>query len=186
MREYPKEYEIYKHFKGNLYQIVGLAEHTESGEMLVIYRGIYEHARVYARPLDIFMSRVDKRKYQDAEQEYRFELFDFGGEVVRPQDLKKQEAEREKEKAEQAEHVEYMDEEAVPPALLRFLEAESYEDKLDVLVSIRKELDDSMLNTIAMSLDIELPPDKESLEEKYDSVKTCLVTLEKYECNRLR
>lgn len=56
-----------------LYRIVGIAEHTESGEPLMIYRALYGDGRLYARPLSMFLSPVDKNKYPDAGQTFRFE-----------------------------------------------------------------------------------------------------------------
>lgn len=70
----PKAQEIYRHFKGNMYRILNIAEHTETGEKLVIYQSVDDESKIYARPLDMFMSTVDREKYPDAEQSMRFEL----------------------------------------------------------------------------------------------------------------
>ncbi len=56
-----------------LYQIVGLAEHTESKEMLMVYRALYGKPTFCARPLSMFMSEVEKDKYPYIKQKYRFE-----------------------------------------------------------------------------------------------------------------
>lgn len=87
--------DIVKHFKreklnnpGNLYlyKILGFAEHTESHEQLVIYQALYEndtmnvHFGVYARPYNMFMGKVDKKKYPNIKQEYRFEKYVDKGE----------------------------------------------------------------------------------------------------------
>lgn len=58
-----------------LYDIIGTAEHTESGEMLMVYRPRYGEKKLYARPLSMFLSPVDREKYPDAPQQNRFELF---------------------------------------------------------------------------------------------------------------
>ena len=65
---------VYKHFKGDLYLVVDLAQYSEDDTQLVIYRALYEDTKLYARPLDMFLSPVDREKYPDVEQEYRFEL----------------------------------------------------------------------------------------------------------------
>ena len=74
--------DIVKHFKRETvdpesddyrYRILNFAKHTETGEILVIYSALYGNQKVYARPKDIFMSKVDKEKYPNIQQEYRFE-----------------------------------------------------------------------------------------------------------------
>ena len=59
-----------------LYEIVGVAEHTESGEALMIYRPLYGQQKLYARPLAMFLSEVDRDKYPNAKQNYRFERYE--------------------------------------------------------------------------------------------------------------
>lgn len=75
---------IYHHFKGFIATVITVAKHTETGETLVIYKCIgasnsNHEDGIYARPIDMFLSKVDCEKYPDVEQEYRFELI---GDIV--------------------------------------------------------------------------------------------------------
>lgn len=56
-----------------LYRIVGIAEHSETKEKLMVYKALYDKDFMCARPLEMFMSKVDREKYPDIKQEYRFE-----------------------------------------------------------------------------------------------------------------
>lgn len=72
MREIKKDC-VYRHFKGDLYLVEDIAEHTETGELMVIYRALYGNYKLYARPYNMFASPVDKSKYPNSTQTYRFE-----------------------------------------------------------------------------------------------------------------
>jgi len=75
--ERPAEKAIYRHFKGNLYQIICIAKNSEDGREEVIYQALYGDKTIYSRNLDMFMSEVDKNKYPDCSQKNRFELVTF-------------------------------------------------------------------------------------------------------------
>lgn len=93
MDERLKVGDIVQHFKREilndptnlyLFKILGIAKHTETGEKLVIYQALYEddingvHFTIYARPYTMFFSKVDKKKYQNIKQKYRFEKYVSG------------------------------------------------------------------------------------------------------------
>lgn len=63
---------LYKHFKGNTYKVLNIGIHTETNEKMVVYEDINSH-KVWIRPYDMFNSLVDKEKYPNVEQTYRFE-----------------------------------------------------------------------------------------------------------------
>lgn len=62
----------YRHFKGTMIEVIDIAKHSETLEELVIYKHLVD-GEIWARPIDMFNSLVDKEKYPDVEQEYRFE-----------------------------------------------------------------------------------------------------------------
>ncbi len=176
----PRPYEIYKHFKGNLYQVIAVAQHTETDEQLVIYQALYGDYKFYARPLAMFTDPVDREKYPDVKQKYRFELQE---EQPQPEELPRQEADISRQTGQTAPETagENCD---LDPFLLEFLDADSYEQRLNILAGLHHRITDDMLTTMAVACDLEL--EDGSIEEKYASLRSCLMMLEKYECNRLR
>lgn len=75
MREIKKN-ALYRHFKGDVYLVEDIAIHSETREKYIVYRGLYGDLELYIRPYDMFASEVDKEKYPDVEQRYRFELIE--------------------------------------------------------------------------------------------------------------
>ena len=65
---------IYKHFKGDLYLVEDVVIHSETNEKMVLYRALYGQGLRFVRPYEMFLSKVDKVKYPNVEQEYRFQL----------------------------------------------------------------------------------------------------------------
>ncbi len=195
----PKAYEIYRHFKGNLYQIIAVAAHSETGEQLVIYQALYGDYQIYARPLVMFGEKVDKRKYPQSNQEYRFEIWNGEKpETVVTENAEQKQAEpmpvqsgiTEPETAEQKSMIQeekdtLMQEELnIDPMVWEFLDADSYGARLNILVGLRHRITDEMITTMAIASDVEVP--EGDVEERYEALRDCLVTKEKYECNRLR
>lgn len=200
----PKPHEIYKHFKGNLYQVVTIAEHSETGEQLVIYQALYGDFRTYARPLAMFTGEVDREKYPEVTQRFRFEL--QGAEADRQARETDAVSGAQTEAAQATSPVSpaaatqatstgtqpvavtvqpVEDEEpALDPLVLEFLDADSYEEKLNILAGLHHRITNEMITTMAISCDIEVNDGE--LEDRYEELKNCLLTMEKFECNRLR
>ena len=65
--------DVVRHFKGNQYEILCFALDSETQQEMVVYRALYGERGIWVRPKDMFLSKVDRQKYPDAAQEYRFE-----------------------------------------------------------------------------------------------------------------
>ena len=162
----------------------------------MIYQALYGEFQVFARPLSMFLEKVDAKKYPDAAGKDRFMRIPMAEAAAVPQPVPAPSenpveprpaampSENPVEPRLAAASSESPVEPQPDPGLLAFLDAESYEEKLEVFAALEGKADLHMLNAIAASLDLELS--EGSLEEQYDTLKSCLMTLERYECNRLR
>lgn len=68
---------LYRHFKGRFYYVHDIAEHTETGEKVVVYQAMYGDYKMYVRPFDMFTETIDLlREDNITKQKYRFELYE--------------------------------------------------------------------------------------------------------------
>ena len=178
---------FYRHFKDKLYQVKGTAIHSETKEKMVIYQELYGSYEMYVRPYDMFLSEVDHIKYPDVVQKYRFELIDIktGKSLEADSEENNQNMESEEsEKLEESEKSEESEESEQDSKLIRFLDAYDYKEKLDILTSMRGELNDGLIDIMAESIEVAVP--EGDITDRYNSLRKCLMAHTKYEGLRLR
>ena len=176
-RAIPVPGEFYRHFKHRSYQIVAVASHSETGEQMVVYQALYGDFKIWVRPLDMFLEEVDRVKYPDADQKYRFEKFvpgvsDTAGTLTE----------------------EACPEEICPekpclpdPHLLDFFEAmddKKYDKMLEALAKLSEKATQKEIDDICMVLDI--TPVGESVFEQLAGIRRHVLMLKKFDGERLR
>lgn len=194
--EKPIPQQIYRHFKGNLYQVLTIAVHSETKEELVIYQALYGDYKVYARPLSMFLSPVDRVKYPEAKQAMRFELVNPSSpscsknenENVNVGVLKPQKSAFESA----TDKTDYMnktiEDEAkelnLDPNVVAFLDSDSAKDRIQILERIRPIVTDDMIDIMAMAIDVEVEPG--DVYDRLSDLRNCLDTIARFETERLR
>lgn len=241
MNRIPRPGELYRHYTGEVYQILTIARHSETDEQLVVLQAMYGTFDTYASPLSQFTSEVDHQKYPRIKQQYWFSRIDktqlagqqeperevdlagqeepqktnaIGKAAERPatrspaesrrafreeggaasniessyqQKRRRQIADRESrreqflkpQKRESA-----ADELRANPCLMKFLDADTYEEKYHVLTEIQEEMTDRLIDDMAVVLDVVIP--EGPLNDRYCQLRNIILTRQKYETIRYR
>lgn len=190
--------DIYRHFKNKLYQVVAVAYHSETKEKYVVYQALYGDFKTYIRPFDMFMSEVDHVKYPDVSQKYRFEKveLDNAGKITwcessSEQTLSDSFGDSETSGEMQADFYENPDDTVksqetarVNPYLLEFLDKESIKDKIEYINTIKSKVDNRLISDIAAALDLTIGDGDR--DDRFRQLVSCLKTMARFECGRLR
>lgn len=173
---------FYRHFKDKLYQVKGIAYHSETKEKMVVYQALYGDYSLYVRPYEMFLSEVDRKKYPEVQQKYRFEQV-FPGEDISHKPVENENTCEDKKISDNY-NADENEAEQIDKRLEAFLDAPDIKEKLNVLASIKHNMDDKLIDSIAVCMDIEVPQGR--IEERIASLRSCLLMKQKYECSRLR
>ena len=160
----------------------------------MIYQALYDDFGVYARPLDMFVSEVDHEKYPDVKQKYRFERItpqtkqtdtQVKSEAVGQPAAKMPEAGSVQAQTSKAQVADADDDQVPNPQLIKFLDADTLEEKYNILVSMSDNITDRLLDDMAVVMDVVIP--EAPLMERYEDLKNIIRTRQHYEfANRLR
>lgn len=204
----PRPGDIYRHFKDKLYQIITVAVHSETKEPMVVYQAMYGDFKTYVRPLASFIAELDTNEYPLATQKHRFKLVRAAGEDINEFTAKQdgslpvseenvspaeaikvtsvtEEADKTNGKAgdkHQQPDVKALSADGVNQVLMKFLEADSYYDKLDIISSNRKHLTDRLINDMAVAIDCTV--EDGPLDERIQGLISCLQAMCRFEQKR--
>ena len=184
--------EKYLHFKKKLYKIIAVAKHSETMEPYVVYQALYGDFGVYIRPYDMFVSEVDHEKYPEVTQKYRFQYVDpetisqkeenvSAATMCQKEEPVSTSVENDNKEIEKTVVASPEDDtiEQINPWLLRFLDAETMEEKYQIVCDIKNEITDRLIDDLAVVVDVVIPEGK--LSDRYDQLKYCIRTRQKYE-----
>ena len=175
---------------------------------MVVYQALYGDFGIYIRPFDMFISEVDHEKYPEVTQKYRFQYME-DLEVGLPEIVTYTEApERnraldemsvfdrenktsmgntpeisEEEQNSLSDGVSLEESEQANPWLMKFLDAESFDEKYQIVSEMYADIDDKLIDDLAVCLDVVIPEGK--LTDRYMELKHCIRTRQKYEGSRM-
>lgn len=169
MQRRPVAGETYRHFKNKEYKIIAIAHHSETGEELVIYQALYGDGMICARPLEMFVSEVEHEKYPEVTQKYRFEKIgeaDTSGSVNGTENVKKEKR---------------LEEMSLEEKMMAFFDNEDLEAKYKILLSMREEITDTIIDNLAVDVDVVIPDG--DIHKRFDDLRKAIQTRKKYEQN---
>ncbi len=176
MERIPRPGEFYRHLEGGLYQVAAVAEHTETGERLVIYQALFGNYGVYAAPLEAFMSETDAGRPLQGGQKRPFERVCPKEEGAEP--------ENGPEEPETGGASCGGQEPAVSPLLTEFLDEEDFDRKMALLSALKKTVTQRELDILYEVLD--LPPVSGDPELQAASIESGLRMRQRFSGTRLR
>ena len=205
---------IYRHFKGNIYQVKLIAKDSATTEEVVVYQAMYPPYTYWTRTLKEFVDFVDHKKYPEIRQKYRFEQITAdevsssakcqmsedtvsfhteNGNISEKETISEKNSSVDDQTFLRAltsgRPADYLsgkmsEEEIASRGLLQILDAQTFREKRQLLVGLRPYLNRIMIENIAVALDIVLEDGSE--DDQIDSILRCLQTQEHYEGGRLR
>lgn len=207
MERTPKPGELYRHFKNRLYQVIAVAHHTETEEKLVVYQALYGTYGVYARPLASFLEKVDRDKYPEVKQEYRFERLDASQLSEEKEPAQKAAAESRRLEESDTADAKCPEEQAkeenqnsaagpvleirepggqhrLSPLLLSFVDTKDFDVKLEILSAMEGNAGQEDMDALCESLD--LPKRTGDIGEQIRFIRQYLEMRKKFDNRRLR
>lgn len=200
----PQIGEVYKHFKGNLYQVVNLAIHSETGKKMVVYQALYGDYSTYVRDFDEFTSDVDYEKYPECTLRFRFTLVPKGQLLANANrqtgTLQTRSQSREPKAIDESLQYEAPTKSAtretvqVKPAgqkditelMMDFFDVSSFQEKDKILseMKLRTDLTDAIIDNMAAAIDVVI--DEGPVDSRFSQLRTCVSTRARFEDTRLR
>ncbi len=204
-RHIPKPGERYRHYKGTVCQILCVAAHAGTKEKLVVYQALYGEFEIFARPLDLFLGEVGQRADLNAPTKYRFERIETEKACMEESAIQKGSRDAPSQRREPESGVSAAGAEAAfnedgqvdvtqeqakdageqaNPALLAFLDADTMEEKYQILKTMGNTITDRLIDDFAVVLDLVIP--EGGIETRYQQLLSSLRTMQRYENTRLR
>ncbi len=185
MRETPKRGELYRDIDGVEYEILARARHTETYEELVVYIPAGGEGKALACPLTDFMKKVDHNKHPEVKAKYRFEKIESGSTEPETASIAPvSDTVGQKDSLSNVSSNNSQEDGEISSELLRFLDADGPEEKLDVLEKIRTRLTNETIDAIAVSLDTEIR--QGDIADRYAELREYLLMTVRFEGSRLR